>query len=316
MDLQKVTIGSKITGRYGNKGCVSLILEDDEMPVIQSGRLKVKRPHIIMNPLGITGRMNPCCLQEQELNFVGLYERDYLKNDCKTLQAKIDDLIEYYEVVSPHQVDNLVNFIETHMDEQVEKLIQEYIETGIPIHQGPFYPNNDIYDMAKIYEYMENKLGLDDLSCKFEGIHEKLVIGEMYFVILKHNYSNKSSARSTSFNDLKDLPAKDKKYKENESIISTTPIKIGEMERTVLQAGIGNEKYVKELYYSHSTNYEDRENFEEELLTGNPFKTEFELSGTESNAVEVLKQLMYCSGVEFEDDDNENNEEVELYVEE
>ena len=42
----------------GNKGVISLILPDEEMPMIEEGPLKGTRAEIILNPLGIIGRIN------------------------------------------------------------------------------------------------------------------------------------------------------------------------------------------------------------------------------------------------------------------
>jgi DNA-directed RNA polymerase subunit beta' len=50
---EPMQIGDKLTGRAGNKGIVTNILEDHEMPRTQSGHLEV-----LLNPAGIPGRMN------------------------------------------------------------------------------------------------------------------------------------------------------------------------------------------------------------------------------------------------------------------
>jgi len=49
-----VQIGDKLTNRHGNKGVVSLILPDDEMPHLPDGT----PVEIILNPIGVIARMN------------------------------------------------------------------------------------------------------------------------------------------------------------------------------------------------------------------------------------------------------------------
>jgi DNA-directed RNA polymerase subunit beta len=52
--LRKVSVGDKFAGRHGNKGIVSKILPIEEMPYLPDGT----PVDIILNPLGVIGRMN------------------------------------------------------------------------------------------------------------------------------------------------------------------------------------------------------------------------------------------------------------------
>jgi DNA-directed RNA polymerase subunit beta len=51
---RKLTVGDKMAGRHGNKGVISKIVAIEDMPYIQGG-VPVE---IILNPLGVPGRMN------------------------------------------------------------------------------------------------------------------------------------------------------------------------------------------------------------------------------------------------------------------
>jgi len=51
---EPMDVGDKIVGRHGNKGIVTLILPDHEMPKTKDGR----PIEVIMNPIGTPGRMN------------------------------------------------------------------------------------------------------------------------------------------------------------------------------------------------------------------------------------------------------------------
>lgn len=52
--LRKVSIGDKMAGRHGNKGVISTILPEEDMPFLPDGT----PVDIILNPLGVPSRMN------------------------------------------------------------------------------------------------------------------------------------------------------------------------------------------------------------------------------------------------------------------
>ncbi|MFN8373632.1 MAG: hypothetical protein U0694_12265 [Anaerolineae bacterium] len=51
---RKLTVGDKMAGRHGNKGVISKIVPIEDMPYLSDGR----PVEIILNPLGVPGRMN------------------------------------------------------------------------------------------------------------------------------------------------------------------------------------------------------------------------------------------------------------------
>jgi DNA-directed RNA polymerase subunit beta len=51
---RKLTVGDKMAGRHGNKGVISKIVPIEDMPYLEDGRVI----EIILNPLGVPGRMN------------------------------------------------------------------------------------------------------------------------------------------------------------------------------------------------------------------------------------------------------------------
>jgi len=52
--MRKVQVGDKLAGRHGNKGVISAILPEEEMPFLEDGR----RVDMVLSPLGIISRMN------------------------------------------------------------------------------------------------------------------------------------------------------------------------------------------------------------------------------------------------------------------
>lgn len=67
---EPIKAGDKITFRHGNKGIISFVLPDDEMPVDKDGN----PVEIIVNPMGVPGRMNDGQVLETALSHVAEYE--------------------------------------------------------------------------------------------------------------------------------------------------------------------------------------------------------------------------------------------------
>ena len=53
-EYRKVSVGDKLAGRHGNKGVISKILPEEEMPYLEDGT----SVDVILNPLGVASRMN------------------------------------------------------------------------------------------------------------------------------------------------------------------------------------------------------------------------------------------------------------------
>lgn len=64
---EPLQVGDKISGRHGNKGIITQILPDGEMPRDKEG----ESVDIILNPQGVIGRINPSQLLENALAKVG-----------------------------------------------------------------------------------------------------------------------------------------------------------------------------------------------------------------------------------------------------
>jgi DNA-directed RNA polymerase subunit beta len=64
---RKLQIGDKMAGRHGNKGIVSRIVRDEDMPFLEDGTLV----DIVLNPLGVPSRMNLGQIYETVLAWAG-----------------------------------------------------------------------------------------------------------------------------------------------------------------------------------------------------------------------------------------------------
>ena len=64
---RKVKVGDKLAGRHGNKGIVSRIVKEEDMPFLEDGT----PVDIILNPLGVPSRMNLGQIYETILGWAG-----------------------------------------------------------------------------------------------------------------------------------------------------------------------------------------------------------------------------------------------------
>ena len=65
---RKLQVGDKMAGRHGNKGVISRILAEEDMPYTQDGR----PVDIVLNPLGVPSRMNVGQILETHLGWGAL----------------------------------------------------------------------------------------------------------------------------------------------------------------------------------------------------------------------------------------------------
>lgn len=77
---RKISVGDKLAGRHGNKGIISVILPEEDMPYMADGT----PVDIIFNPLGVPSRMNVGQVLETHLGWAakkGWDEKDVVRND-------------------------------------------------------------------------------------------------------------------------------------------------------------------------------------------------------------------------------------------
>jgi len=64
---RKISVGDKMAGRHGNKGIISIIVPENDMPFMEDG----STVDIVLNPLGVPSRMNLGQLYETMLGWIG-----------------------------------------------------------------------------------------------------------------------------------------------------------------------------------------------------------------------------------------------------
>ena len=65
---RKISDGDKLAGRHGNKGVISTILPEEDMPFLEDGT----PVDIILNPLGVPSRMNLGQVLEAHLGYAAM----------------------------------------------------------------------------------------------------------------------------------------------------------------------------------------------------------------------------------------------------
>lgn len=71
-EIMKLNLGDKLSGRHGNKGVISKIIANEDMPYLPDGNPL----DIILNPLGIPSRMNTGQIYETLLGLAGKYLKE------------------------------------------------------------------------------------------------------------------------------------------------------------------------------------------------------------------------------------------------
>lgn len=85
---RKISVGDKMAGRHGNKGVVSRIMREEDMPFLPDGT----PVQIVLNPLGVPSRMNIGQVLETHLGMAARALGMQIKAGDPTVAARLRDL--------------------------------------------------------------------------------------------------------------------------------------------------------------------------------------------------------------------------------
>jgi DNA-directed RNA polymerase subunit beta len=195
---RKLQPGDKMAGRHGNKGVISRILPNEDMPFLEDGT----PVDIVLNPLGVPSRMNVGQIFETHLGWAarglgkqisemleGIQERGegLAGKSVKEVRTKLKDIYG----------GNYVKEIDARSDEEVMELASNLVG-GLPM-------GTPVFDGAREADVsaMLVKAGLDPSGqvTLFDGrtgepFDRKVTVGYIYMLKLHHLVDDKIHARS------------------------------------------------------------------------------------------------------------------------
>ena len=190
-------VGDKMAGRHGNKGIVSIIVPEVDMPYMEDGR----SVDVCLNPLGVPSRMNIGQILEMHLGMAGRElgnqiqeqfnskQKDYIQN----MRAKMIEIADVAGMM------NAVAVIGAMGDEEFLKYARDWAKGGVrfatPIFEGVNAVEFEkLYKLANMHE--DGKVVLYDGKTGLK-IKERVNVGYMYVLKLHHLVDEKIHARST-----------------------------------------------------------------------------------------------------------------------
>jgi DNA-directed RNA polymerase subunit beta len=193
---RKLKVGDKMAGRHGNKGIVSNIVPDIDMPYLENG----ETIDIVLNPLGVPSRMNIGQILEIHLGLAGRRLGEQIKETLELKQSEfIDDLRQKMtKIADIAKYANAKEFIKSLNDNELLQYAKDWskgIKFATPIFEGV---NEDefkkLFELARIDS--DGKTRLYD-GRTGEAMQERVSVGIMYILKLHHLVDEKVHARST-----------------------------------------------------------------------------------------------------------------------
>ncbi len=312
---RKIQVGDKMAGRHGNKGVISVVLPEEDMPFMEDGT----PIDIVLNPLGVPSRMNVGQILETHLGLAAKNLGKKLEEELKQLNSKkeiIKKIVEYYkiandtndELVKKYR-DEDVKFLEEYLntldEETLQEVVKDLTKIGIPVRTPVFEgaTEDDIKEMLKKAGFKTNgKMTLID-GRTGEPFDFEVTAGYMYMLKLIHMVDDKIHARSTG------------PY----SLITQQPLggraqfggqRFGEMEVWALEAH-GAAYTLQEMLTVKSDDIEGRKRVYESIIKG---KYYYDIGVPESFKVLVreLKALALDVQCTFEDGNKEACDQVDI----
>ncbi len=191
---RKLRVGDKMAGRHGNKGVISRILPEQDMPFAEDG----VPVDIVLNPLGVPSRMNVGQILETHLGWASLKLGEKLNKmiedsfDRPSVEKMCLDVWAEDTVGS-----EVTEFIKSCSDDELKDFIRKYkegVHCGNPVFDGA--TEDEIlkgHELAGINTDLQTQL-YDGLTG--EKFHHRVTVGVMYILKLHHLVDEKIHARS------------------------------------------------------------------------------------------------------------------------
>ena len=177
---RKISVGDKMAGRHGNKGCVSRILPVEDMPFLPNGRPL----DIVLNPLGVPSRMN-----------IGQILEIHLSLAAKVLGLDIATPI--FDGADEEDIQNTLEMANDYVNtswEEFEEKYKDSVDPGVMEYLGTHLEHRKLWKGVPISR--DGKVLLRD-GRSGEFFDAPVTIGHMNYLKLHHLVDDKIHARST-----------------------------------------------------------------------------------------------------------------------
>ncbi len=186
---RKLSVGDKMAGRHGNKGVVSRILPEEDMPYFEDGT----PVDMVLNPMGVPSRMNVGQILEIHLGWAGWG----LGRQLGDLAEKGEPDLIRQKLKKIFSSESMRGIIDKMDDEELLALALRYrngVHLATPVFDGA--TENEVEDLLK--EAGLPVLGQTQLydGQTGEPFDNKATVGIMYMLKLHHLVDDKIHARS------------------------------------------------------------------------------------------------------------------------
>jgi DNA-directed RNA polymerase subunit beta len=188
---RKLQVGDKMAGRHGNKGVLSRILPEEDMPRMEDGT----PVDMVLNPLGVPSRMNVGQILETHLGWAAREIGNKMDAELKAGATPAQMRKRLREFYNDHESQE---FVEQLPDSEVMKLAAKCragVHVASPVFDGA--REEEIFALLKRAELSDSgQCTLYDgrTGLKFE---QPVTVGVMYMLKLHHLVEDKIHARST-----------------------------------------------------------------------------------------------------------------------
>ncbi|MEI6224277.1 MAG: DNA-directed RNA polymerase subunit beta [Deltaproteobacteria bacterium] len=190
---RKLAVGDKMAGRHGNKGVVSRILPEEDMPYLEDGR----PVDIVLNPLGVPSRMNVGQILETHLGW-GARNIGWRVEEMLEKKFGADVMRKYIKRAfegAGASNERIVQIIDEIPDKEVPKLAQKMVRgifTASPVFDGA--QEEEIRSMLTHGSATMQSTLFDGRTG--EAFDHDVTVGIMYMLKLHHLVDEKIHARS------------------------------------------------------------------------------------------------------------------------
>jgi len=188
---RKLQPGDKMAGRHGNKGVISNVIPQEDMPFLADGT----PVDIVLNPLGVPSRMNIGQLLELHLGWAGRGLGEKMKVLLEQ-RVQMDELKDY--IFKIYNTEEVKKWLSKASDKRVRE-VAEQLSQGVRFSTHVFdgATEADIREMLELAD-----LDPSGKTTLFDGktgdaFSEEVTVGTMYMLKLHHLVDEKIHARST-----------------------------------------------------------------------------------------------------------------------